>query len=153
MPSHLGSPNTFPLEGLRTAILVNQSLNWTEYRNICTKNYTNLVTIYTKSELDKLSRHYQSKNFFIGLLKGNNAFKWSNGDSFIYDKTTSNDRNICIAMTASGSWEAVTCCEKRAFICYSDGRHVYLTLYTLFLSILFTIYAQDALLLSLSRTC
>lgn len=125
MFSHLGSNNTLPLDGLRTAILINQRANWSDYRDICRKIYTDLITIYNEKEYQTLSGHYQSNLFFIGLRTGKSAYKWSNGDSFIYDKTTGpQNNNSCIAMTASGSWDSVQCCERKPFICYSDGKHL-----------------------------
>lgn len=123
---NLDSNGTLPLDGLRTAIFVKERGFWNSSAESCKKNYTDLVTIYDGSENKMLlALCTYHLGCFIGLKKGNDTFKWSNGDPYSYNKISSNDTNICVAMTVHGQWESVNCSKTKPFICSSDGKHLY----------------------------
>ncbi|XP_048124672.1 macrophage mannose receptor 1-like isoform X2 [Alosa alosa] len=117
---------TLPLDDFRTLILVIKEMDLIHGRNICRSHYTDLVSLYDKTDEEQLLKLLQLAKkghlgTLIGLTGSSNSYKWSNGDIVIYKKNDLNNHNNCVAMTANGGWDALNCTEKRPFICYSDA--------------------------------
>ncbi|XP_062374279.1 secretory phospholipase A2 receptor-like [Sardina pilchardus] len=106
------------LDDFRTLILV-----WSDSFNICRTHYTDLVTLYDKTDEEQCHLLLEGDGIaFIGLKGPSNSFKWSNGDPVIYKRNLKEiNKNTCVAMKADGDWEPLRCTQERTFICYSDG--------------------------------
>ncbi|KAI4899548.1 hypothetical protein NFI96_026864 [Prochilodus magdalenae] len=60
---------------------------------------------------------------WIGLTRNQSSDKWSNGADVTFINLTGDCGSgpCCAAMKTDGSWESLTCTEKRRFMCYKQG--------------------------------
>ncbi|XP_043092116.1 lymphocyte antigen 75-like isoform X2 [Puntigrus tetrazona] len=106
----------------------------------CTRNYTNLVTVYDReddielsTQLDKLFKRnvIESPTGWIGAYLGRCSKKWSNGDE-VNENITKNIKKdcaneCCATMLTNGDWYLNTCNLSKPFLCYEQeaGRASY----------------------------
>ncbi|XP_051953915.1 C-type mannose receptor 2-like [Xyrauchen texanus] len=113
---------------------VNQNLSWTESQRYCRENYTDLVTINNKNDIEELLKSVnddQVQFVWIGLHKTNNkTLKWSLGDPAFYTgndlqyrnwtKGQPNDNEDCSKMNTGGWFDSNHSTQHLQFICYND---------------------------------
>ncbi|XP_018968861.2 lymphocyte antigen 75-like [Cyprinus carpio] len=88
----------------------------------CTRDYTDLVTIYDQEENAKVVVNGTHSCSWIGA----NGCTWSNGDPVTFIHLTRNftEERCCGAMTTAGTWECFNCSSKMYFMCYIQGDHI-----------------------------
>ncbi|KAI4900116.1 hypothetical protein NFI96_031828 [Prochilodus magdalenae] len=104
-------------------------MNQSEARAACRTNYTDLVTVYSDEDNAALTNLINMSNVarvdggWIGLTRNQSSDKWSNGADVTFSSLTGDcgSGSCCAAMKADGSWESLTCTEKRPFMCYKQG--------------------------------
>ncbi|KAI4893623.1 hypothetical protein NFI96_008846, partial [Prochilodus magdalenae] len=113
---------------LRTFHLIEERMNQSAARAACRTNYTDLVTVYSDEDhaaLDNLINMtgFYSDGGWIGLTRNQSSDKWSNGADVTFSNLTGDcgSGSCCAAMKADGSWENLTCTEKRPFMCYKQA--------------------------------
>ncbi|KAI4905248.1 hypothetical protein NFI96_024612 [Prochilodus magdalenae] len=114
---------------LRTFHLIEERMNQSAARAACRTNYTDLVTVYSDEDnaaltsLSLMSNIASSNGGWIGLTRNQSSDKWSNGADVTFSNLTGDcgSGSCCAAMKANGSWESLTCTEKKPFMCYKQG--------------------------------
>lgn len=103
---------------------MNQPKNWTEAQQYCRKNFTDLATVASSEETDRIVAKANGYNstVWIGLRK---SWRWSvDGSELNYKKwETSQPGNEkseenCAIMTNDGIWFDTQCSSKHAFLCF-----------------------------------
>ncbi|CAI5684316.1 unnamed protein product [Oreochromis niloticus] len=108
-------------------VLVNQIMNWFSAQKYCRKNYTDLATVISDSDNQKVQSLVQNGiSAWIGLFRHTNFF-WSDGSSFIYKNfdygaNSADSKVICgyAELGNSGKWKFQTCDAALPFVCYND---------------------------------
>uniref|UniRef100_H2ZZU5 C-type lectin domain-containing protein n=1 Tax=Latimeria chalumnae TaxID=7897 RepID=H2ZZU5_LATCH len=115
---------------------IKEKKSWFGARDTCRERYTDLVSITSQQELEKIRNITGGKKVWIGLYQ--NPWRWSNGDesSFQYwDTNEPNNRaDICVGMWLKslpnkrgrhrneiGKWADFGCNTSQTyFLCYED---------------------------------
>ncbi|KAJ8245309.1 hypothetical protein GJAV_G00269410 [Gymnothorax javanicus] len=99
-------------------------MNWSAAQQLCRETYTDLVTVQSEEELNKVA-NVTTDEFLLWIgLRYRNDPKWSNGDNVTYRNDTpeiGQKKPYCISMSAGGLWESVNCTESKPFMCYKEG--------------------------------
>ncbi|XP_072525577.1 lymphocyte antigen 75-like [Salminus brasiliensis] len=98
-------------------------MNQTAARAACRANYTDLVTVCSEEDNTALINLTKTNStVWIGLQRGQNSTKWSNGDEVTFSNLTGScgPKPCCAAMKANSSMESLNCSEKRNFMCYKQ---------------------------------
>ncbi|XP_062372613.1 secretory phospholipase A2 receptor-like [Sardina pilchardus] len=118
--------------------VVKKEKTWTEARQYCRENFTDLATIDDKTEMEKVNSTIHEAgagNAWIGLKKGSIActWQWSLADRAFYKENETEFRNWgneqpdngvqdnCVFMGANGKWHDSLCDHLNHFICYDGG--------------------------------
>ncbi|XP_064174977.1 snaclec agglucetin subunit beta-1-like [Anguilla rostrata] len=119
------STSAFPSHYRRTFSSTNEHMTWTAAQAYCRENHTDLATVYSQEEAERILNIETDDVFvWIGLRRSNSSVKWSNGVSVNYTKNKADDGReepFCTSMKADGDWENVNCTQGRAFMCYNKG--------------------------------
>ncbi|XP_051980842.1 C-type mannose receptor 2-like [Xyrauchen texanus] len=114
---------------------MNINLTWTEAQRYCRVNYTDLVTINSKTDINEMMKTVKDESVqhvWIGLHKTQNkTWKWSLGNPAFYTGSDSHYQNWesnnihvvgdCVCMDGqNGKWDNKKCAEYKNFICYND---------------------------------
>ncbi|MGH0169832.1 UNVERIFIED_CONTAM: hypothetical protein FKN15_015181 [Acipenser sinensis] len=118
--------------------LVNENKTWEEAVEYCRSNYTDLVSIGSKQELQRVYREANkasSSHVWLGLLQSCTFgfWYWVDGAQSCYDNWAPEPRcqsgcNQCGVMTARNvsKWTEKPCTERFNFICYNETRESYI---------------------------
>uniref|UniRef100_A0A087YDI7 C-type lectin domain-containing protein n=1 Tax=Poecilia formosa TaxID=48698 RepID=A0A087YDI7_POEFO len=113
-------------------IYVSERMTWSDARDYCRMHHTDLSSINSQEEQDKLTELGQgeivgadSKKIWIGLYKDvSDNWKWSGGKNALFFLWMSPKESIqdqhCVAQTDEG-WESVSCEEKFPFYCFHSS--------------------------------
>ncbi|MGH0155944.1 UNVERIFIED_CONTAM: hypothetical protein FKN15_058924, partial [Acipenser sinensis] len=113
--------------------LIKLTKTWTAAQQYCREHYTDLVSIKSASENQKLVNTAGDKTFWIGLF--NEPWKWSHqGDNYTFQNWANEQPNNvggnekCVIIGVSdganqsrGEWNDVDCSLKLPFFCF-DGK-------------------------------
>ncbi|XP_054914574.1 uncharacterized protein LOC129378292 [Poeciliopsis prolifica] len=110
----------------REFVFVNQPEDWISAQKYCRESYTDLATISTDAENEKINKLTNKTSAWIGLFR-DDKFSWSDGSSsqFTSFDNVRNDigsmRIICGATSAkrSAKWIFLSCETRFPFVCYS----------------------------------
>ncbi|KAK1131683.1 lymphocyte antigen 75-like [Acipenser oxyrinchus oxyrinchus] len=112
--------------------LVNENKTWEEAVEYCRSNHTDLVSIESEQELQRVYREANeasSSHVWLGLLQSCTFgfWYWVDGAQSCYDNWAPEPRcqsgyNQCGVMTArsDSKWTEKPCTERFNFICYND---------------------------------
>ncbi|MED6277732.1 hypothetical protein CHARACLAT_016486 [Characodon lateralis] len=121
--------------------VVNERKSWTEAQRYCRETYTDLVTINSTEDMDKVKQHLgnNTDEFWIGLFGDDNNWKWSLEKDGFYEKgqadlrlwntgepNNPNQTFLCADTQPSNKWSDFVCDYKRPFVCYNDSASNYI---------------------------
>lgn len=106
-------------------ILVNQKSTWSEARKYCRDHHTDLSSVSSENEVNKLLNLQGSySSVWIGLYKDDNdAWKWSGGKnaSYFIWSGLKNTSGRCVAQSDTG-WHQLNCeTNKLDFCCFQSN--------------------------------
>uniref|UniRef100_A0A4W3HQT7 C-type lectin domain-containing protein n=1 Tax=Callorhinchus milii TaxID=7868 RepID=A0A4W3HQT7_CALMI len=109
--------------------LIDQRKSWSEARDYCRKQHTDLVSIRNSEEQKVFTSMFvRDVALWIGLYNNNRSetgWKWINGDKVNYTHWKEKEPNgyrgamICVAVR-NGLWLSETCFQSYRFVCYTD---------------------------------
>ncbi|KAM9718140.1 macrophage mannose receptor 1-like isoform 4-T4 [Menidia menidia] len=109
---------------------VKEKKNWTEAREYCRQNYTDLATVMNKEDVERLKKlNLPKEESWIGLYNHTgDKWLWSlpgvefdNSTNMWDDKEPNGGAiEVCGTLTKHKQWNDVGCCWKQPFICYDD---------------------------------
>nr|XP_014351904.1 PREDICTED: C-type mannose receptor 2-like [Latimeria chalumnae] len=105
---------------------IQEEKTWFEALEICRENYTDLVSVHSQQEMEKIRNVSGTIQFWIGLY--HNVWQWSNGDPAPFQNwNTGEPNNVgnaenCVGMRIRnpgvGKWNDSRCSEETYFLCY-----------------------------------
>ncbi|MBN3309569.1 MRC1 protein, partial [Amia calva] len=103
--------------------LIRENRNWTEARDYCREQHTDLVTIQSLRENEAAKERGQGSVFWIGLF--NEPWKWSNGRESLFRNwaperpSNVNRSQACVIMEPAlgNMWSDASCSITTGFIC------------------------------------
>uniref|UniRef100_UPI003AAC98D7 macrophage mannose receptor 1-like n=1 Tax=Centroberyx gerrardi TaxID=166262 RepID=UPI003AAC98D7 len=107
-------------------IYVDQKKTWSEAREYCREEYTDLSRIHSQEEdqeLFKIEKRFAT--VWIGLYRDDNdIWKWSGGGNASFlsplEHKSVNKSDRCVVHTTTG-WHAMSCVSKRHFFCFESS--------------------------------
>ncbi|XP_041963290.1 putative C-type lectin domain family 20 member A [Alosa sapidissima] len=145
---HTHTPSTMMLILFITGVLyvgctqyqyhfVSSRMNWTEAQSHCRGTYTDLATVCSESDVDRMTANIP-QNFigaaWIGLEKGEvQRWQWSFADKDFYTGDDLNFRNWrsrqpttsmedrCAVFEPDGQWFDDSCSTQRRFVCFNES--------------------------------
>ncbi|MGH0137945.1 UNVERIFIED_CONTAM: hypothetical protein FKN15_030372 [Acipenser sinensis] len=104
---------------------VKDEKSWFDAQSYCRENHTDLATIESQAETEKLNISAGFTNAWIGLYYDKENWQWSNGDNVSYYNWTSS--LSCTSVDSNGEWVDSDCHSNRYFfICYNETRESYI---------------------------
>uniref|UniRef100_A0A3Q2UJA8 Novel immune-type receptor 3, related 1-like n=1 Tax=Fundulus heteroclitus TaxID=8078 RepID=A0A3Q2UJA8_FUNHE len=123
-------------DSLGENIYVSRKLTWSEAREYCRKHHTDLLSINSQEELDKLTESARggysssasissSDRIWTGLYKDvNDNWKWSDGGNVLFFLWVSLEETLhnqsCVMHSEKGL-QAVSCGEQFPFYCFHSS--------------------------------
>uniref|UniRef100_H3A5Y0 C-type lectin domain-containing protein n=1 Tax=Latimeria chalumnae TaxID=7897 RepID=H3A5Y0_LATCH len=111
---------------------IQEEKTWFEALEICRENYTDLVSVHSQQEMEKIRNVSGTIQFWIGLY--HNVWQWSNGDPAPFQNwNTGEPNNVgnaenCVGMRIRnpgvGKWNDSRCSEETYFLCYRGNRNI-----------------------------
>lgn len=108
--------------------LIQSSLTWFEAQNFCRIKYTDLATVNSMHDKDRLVNTLGSHvtSSWIGLQRGGTRrWVWSDGRGSTHftkwndhEPNNNNDDEWCGEMSETGPWNDIPCGEEKGFVCY-----------------------------------
>ncbi|KAK6466746.1 macrophage mannose receptor 1-like, partial [Huso huso] len=95
----------------RKYFAVQTSKNWTEARSYCREKHTDMVTVRSLEEQQRIQNVAKNGQFWIGLYRDSDNWQWSNGDAVSYTNWTAGTGGLfCATADAGGSWgQSLSC--------------------------------------------
>ncbi|KAK6470011.1 macrophage mannose receptor 1-like, partial [Huso huso] len=104
---------------------VKDEKSWFDAQSYCREKHTDLATIESQAETEKLNISAGLTNAWIGLYYDKENWQWSNGDNVSYYNWTSS--LSCTSVDSNGEWVDSDCNNvKYSFICYNETRESYI---------------------------
>ncbi|KAK6469623.1 lymphocyte antigen 75-like, partial [Huso huso] len=104
---------------------VKDEKSWFDAQSYCREKHTDLATIESQAETEKLNISAGLTNAWIGLYYDKENWQWSNGDNVSYYNWTSSLN--CTSVNSNGEWVDSDCNKTTySFICYNDTRESYI---------------------------
>ncbi|KAL7406462.1 hypothetical protein ABVT39_019879 [Epinephelus coioides] len=102
-------------------VYISHPLTWSSAQKYCRTHYSDLVTIRSQEETDKLALY----GGWIGLYYNSGQWRWSRGYEeatfFIWDHDEPDSGQYCTLMHQSCSkWESDDCAKRHPFLCMDD---------------------------------
>ncbi|XP_035531692.1 macrophage mannose receptor 1-like [Morone saxatilis] len=106
---------------------INSSLTWYEAQNFCRMKYSDLATVNSMNDKNKLVNTLGSHvtHSWIGLYReGTRRWMWSDGRGradftmWLGGKPSNSGNEWCGELYKEGSWKDVECIKERSFVCY-----------------------------------
>ncbi|KAL6491169.1 hypothetical protein MHYP_G00015140 [Metynnis hypsauchen] len=115
--------------GTRQLYVVNESKTWTDAQKYCRENFTDLVTVESKEEMEAVKAVLKGGDFWIGLKQEDRNDKtiwiWSDGSSSSYRNWKTGEPNggggeMCVQLVQNSEyrWNDAGCHWSYPFICY-----------------------------------
>ncbi|KAI4875616.1 hypothetical protein NFI96_008198, partial [Prochilodus magdalenae] len=108
-------------------VVVYEGMNWTEAQRYCREHHTDLVSVRSETENQKLKSllQYNYNNFWIGLYR---TRSWSDGSNSTFsnwrpgqpDNAGQNEHCTAVSFNNFGQWTDEDCDQAFPFLCYSD---------------------------------
>ncbi|XP_072331410.1 macrophage mannose receptor 1-like isoform X2 [Scyliorhinus torazame] len=121
-------PEVGPSE--REYLLIQEMRNWTEARDYCQSQHTNLVSILSPEKAAVIANlSAQGARAWIGLYnddRSSNGWKWTTGETFNYTNWTPsyprefNTTSPACVYTSKDQWLDTQCGILLPFVCYTD---------------------------------
>ncbi|XP_047444007.1 macrophage mannose receptor 1-like [Mugil cephalus] len=113
-----------------TFVLISSTMTWTEAQSYCRTHHTDLASVRTMTENQRVKELLSPGIYWIGLFR--DSWKWTDGRSSTFNywrvgQPNGNQENCVFAnFENSGKWDDWTCDKKIAFICYNApfSKHV-----------------------------
>ncbi|XP_043954245.1 macrophage mannose receptor 1-like [Gambusia affinis] len=117
---------------------VNQALNWTEAQSYCRRTHTDLATVLSSEEKNRimktLSSAGHSSDIWIGLFSEID-WRWSDGFTgsgadYRHWRTSASEPSfhysieLCVMFSYYVEWYDVSCSQNRQFVCYKGSQLV-----------------------------
>ncbi|XP_043938070.1 macrophage mannose receptor 1-like [Protopterus annectens] len=111
-------------------VFVKQNMTWYQAQLYCQTNYTDLVTIKSKWQMDLANSLITVRGIigvWIGLYRNTTTylFQWSNGEQFMYSRWATGQPgqdNMCTAM--SSLWYDLPCSNPCYFVCFQGKNSI-----------------------------
>uniref|UniRef100_A0A3B3WS70 C-type lectin domain-containing protein n=1 Tax=Poecilia mexicana TaxID=48701 RepID=A0A3B3WS70_9TELE len=113
-----------------TFVHLDTNLNWSEAQSYCRKHHTDLARVRNPAENRQASSVIPRENVWIGLFR--DSWKWVEAKNFSFrfwnegnNEPGNNGTEECAAahFGRSGQWEAWSCDQHKAFVCYSGKQN------------------------------
>ncbi|XP_046723709.1 macrophage mannose receptor 1-like isoform X3 [Silurus meridionalis] len=122
---------------------INENKTWADAQRYCRENYTDLATIDTMEEIDKLLNAVNGRYSglaWIGLYGELDSWRWSLDDDddfyqerereyrgWFHEPDNYNGNEMCVSMNSRGEWFDQICTDRKTFVCYNgkNGTEMY----------------------------
>uniref|UniRef100_A0A8D3BLP9 C-type lectin domain-containing protein n=2 Tax=Scophthalmus maximus TaxID=52904 RepID=A0A8D3BLP9_SCOMX len=121
----LSSCSKFPLPEY---YYVNLLMNWTDAQDYCRVHYTDLATLESMDDINRLKADFSYNLSWVGLSRDPNSRRWSatveaNTTGFhAWAETEPNHiggNENCVLMSTNRQWRDYSCDRVRTFVCYT----------------------------------
>lgn len=124
----LSSCSKFPLPEY---YYVNLLMNWTDAQDYCRVHYTDLATLESMDDINRLKADFSYNLSWVGLSRDPNSRRWSatveaNTTGFhAWAETEPNHiggNENCVLMSTNRQWRDYSCDRVRTFVCYTGKK-------------------------------
>ncbi|KAK1155278.1 C-type mannose receptor 2-like, partial [Acipenser oxyrinchus oxyrinchus] len=98
---------------------VKDKKSWFDAQSYCREKHTDLATIESQEETEKLNISAGFTDAWIGLYYDKENWQWSNGDNVSYYNWTSSLN--CTSVDSNGEWVDSDCHDNKHFMCYNES--------------------------------
>lgn len=125
------------VRGIREYKFVRRMMVWSDARTYCRKTYTDLATVYSRDENDKLQSLLQrmgTDQAWIGLYDNITKWRWLLDNQVFYngvdysnwrrsEPNNLNSKENCVVVTMNGYWRDHHCSSESPSVCYNGRRN------------------------------
>uniref|UniRef100_A0A3B3HYT6 C-type lectin domain-containing protein n=1 Tax=Oryzias latipes TaxID=8090 RepID=A0A3B3HYT6_ORYLA len=113
---------------------IDEDKSWTEAQLYCKNNHTDLATVSSMVDMNRLRQHLGNKKAWIGLQRkasSNRTWQWSQPDvqfnesrdnGWNTDEPNDNGIENCGTLNTNKKWADLSCKCQQPFICYDALR-------------------------------
>ncbi|KAK1155279.1 macrophage mannose receptor 1-like isoform X2, partial [Acipenser oxyrinchus oxyrinchus] len=103
---------------------VKDKKSWFDAQSYCREKHTDLATIESQEETEKLNISAGFTDAWIGLYYDKENWQWSSRDNVSYYNWTSSLN--CTSVDSKGEWVDSDCHDNKHFMCYNETRESYI---------------------------